>query len=737
MVIHKKLLRGSLSNHLRFIGSILMIAICVCMYTSFASSMWSLFYELQDYREDCNLHDYLLSVSNEIDNADALADQYGIDLECRYYCEISRDDGDVIRLMSANELVDRYVVREGGDLSGEHDLLLDRQYAKANACSIGSDFELNGKTYTVRGYYTEPDFTLITNSVKGISINHASYGIAIASKEAVSSLPQAAVEYLIRCRSDHFAREDFLKDVYASAMVEKLIACESDNRAAYIDGDLKIYTKGMQIIPLFFLIVASFVVALILSKLMKAETVQIGVLYAMGYRPMDLYRHYISYAVVISVCGGLLGIGSGMLLAPVLRSLVTERYSVPPFRISLEPGTAAVSLLIPVCFLVVLCSLFMISRLMQSPLTLLRNQAAERSGFSFRGLAMKGASFTTRFRTREILRNAGRYLFMVFGVSVSAVMLLLFAAVLGSLNKMMDETFSRIVNYEYMYTYADMTTGKPDGYRTNLNYLLLDGEEISVNGVDTHNTHMQFEDTDGNPVTFEDHGITINLSEKFDIHAGDTVTLKSRYTDAEYRIHIDRVIVSYAEDFISMPLDEFNTYFGYPENSYLIVTSDHALEIDPELLLSVSSRKNSRESIDETLKPVRYLMISMMVMAALVSFILMSIIISMILEDSRFTISMLKILGYSDKRISGLLIDFNRYIVILAFAVSIPLILKSSSKIMGYLSEMMGMHIPTYLNPLHAAIGFAMLYLVFIAVKLIMKRKILSIDPAETLKSGE
>ena len=248
---------------------------------------------------------------------------------------------------------------------------------------------------------------------------------------------------------------------------------------------------------------------------------------------------------------------------------------------------------------------------------------------------------------------------------------------------------------------------------------------------------MQFEDTDGNPVTFEDHGITINLSEKYDIHAGDTVTLKSRYTDAEYRIHIDRVIVSYAEDFISMPLDEFNTYFGYPENSYLIVTSDHALEIDPELLLSVSSRKNSRESIDETLKPVRYLMISMMVMAALVSFILMSIIISMILEDSRFTISMLKILGYSDKRISGLLIDFNRYIVILAFAVSIPLILKSSSKIMGYLSEMMGMHIPTYLNPLHAAIGFAMLYLVFIAVKLIMKRKILSIDPAETLKSGE
>ena len=737
MVIHKKLLRGGLSNNLRFIGSILIIAICVCMYTSFASSMWSLFYELGDYREECNLHDYLLSVSNEIANEEELSEKYGIELESRSYCEIKREDGDIIRLMSANEKVDKYVVREGEDISSDDDILIDKQYAEKNSCSIGSDFELNGKTYKVKGYYTEPDFTLITNSIKGISINHESYGIAIASKAAVSSLPQAAVEYLISCNGEEFARDDFLKDVYASAMVEKLVAKESDNRATYIDSDLKIYTKGMQIIPFFFLIVASFVVAIILSKLMKAETVQIGVFYALGYRPIDLYKHYISYAVVISVCGGLLGIGSGILLAPVLRTLVTERYSVPPFQISLELKTVAVSLLIPFGFLVVLCSFFIISKLMKSPLVLLRNQTTEKSGFAFRGLEMKRMSFTTRFRSREILRNIGKYVFMVFGVSVSAVMLLLFASVLGSLNKMMDDTFSKIVNYEYMYTYADMTAGKPDGYRTNLNYLLLDGEEISVNGIDINNAHMKFEDTDGNPVTFEDHVITINLAQKFDIHAGDTVTLKSRYSDDEYNIKIDRVIVSYAEDFIALPLDEFNEYFGYPEDSYIIVTADHELDIDPDLLLSVNSKKNSRESIDETLKPVRYLMISMMIMAAFVSFILMVIIISIILEDSRFTISLMKILGYSDKRISKLLIDFNRYVVIIAFVVSIPLILKSSSKIMGYLSEMMGMHIPTYLNPVHAAIGFALLYVVFIAVKLIMKRKILAIDPAETLKSGE
>ena len=50
---------------------------------------------------------------------------------------------------------------------------------------------------------------------------------------------------------------------------------------------------------------------------------------------------------------------------------------------------------------------------------------------------------------------------------------------------------------------------------------------------------------------------------------------------------------------------------------------------------------------------------------------------------------------------------------------------------------MMGMYTPAYIKPINAVIGFALLYLNFVLVKLIMRRRILAVDPSETLKSEE
>lgn len=737
MVINKKLFRNGRSNTLRFIGSMLIIAMCVCMYVSFTSSMWSLYYNVDDFRKNSNAHDYLMGVSNEIADEEKLEEDFDCELEKRYYCELTGKDDDIVRLMSANSQINKYVIIEGEDIEDADDLLIDSHYAEKNGYSIGSEIVLGGETFKIKGFYIEPDFMLVTNSTKSISVNHSSYGIAIASKERLSGLPQSSIEYMICCDTDRFDRDEFFKAVGASAMIEQFISSDSDNRATYIDNDLVIYTKGMQIIPFFFMIVACFVVAVILSKLLKAETVEIGIFYAFGYRQRDIFGHYIFYPIIISLAGSLSGIGLGMLVAPVLRGIVTERYSVPAFSITLELKTVLTSLLIPFVFLTSICSVFILMKLRQSPLTLLKNQTSAKSKAVFRNLKFGKMSFVNRFRIREILRNIPKYLFMIFGVCLASTMLLLYATILGSMNKMMDDNFKNVIKYEYMYTFSSMQNGTPEGYRTNMTYLTLDDKETAVKGIDVNNKHLCYEDTDGSPVTFEDHIITIGLANKHDISVGDTVTLKSRYSDDEYGIKIDRIIISYSEDFVGMPLDEFNEMFDFPEDSYISLTSDKELDIDSDNILLRDSRKNVRESIDETLKPLRYIMISMMIMAAFVAFVLMTIIISIILEDSGFTISLMKILGYKNKRISKMIIDFNRYVVIIAFALSVPMTLSITSGIMNVLSDMMGMYIPAYIKPTNAVIGFILLYLNFVLVKLIMKRRILAIDPSETLKSGE
>lgn len=737
MVINKKLFRNGRSNTLRFVGSMLVIAICVAMYVSFTSSMWSLSYNVDDFRKTCNAHDYLMGVSCEIANEEELEEQFGIELERRYYCELKGKDDGIVRLMSANSKINKYVITEGEDLDAADGMLIDSHYAEKNGYGIGSEIVLGNETFKIKGFCTEPDFMLITNSTKNISVNRSAYGIAIASKERVSGLPQSSIEYMIRADTDSFDRDGFFKAVGASAMIETFISSDSDNRATYIDNDLVIYTKGMAIIPFFFMIVASFVVAIILSKLLKSETVEIGIFYAFGYRGRDIFKHYIFYPIIISIVGSVSGIGLGMLIAPVLKGIVNERYSVPAFTISLELKTVLISVIIPFVLLTSICSIFIISKLRQSPLTLLKNQSSAKSKGRFRNLNFPKKSFVNRFRIREILRNTPKYLFMIFGVCLASTMLLLYATILSSINKMMDDNFSNVIKYEYMYTFSSVQNGTPEGFRTNMTYLTLDGKEAAVKGIDVNNTHLCYEDTDGDPVTFEDHIITVGLAKKNGISVGDTVTLKSRYSDDEYSIKIDRIIISYSEDFVGMPLLEFNELFGFPENSYISLTSDRELDIDSDNILLLDSRKNVRETIDETLKPLRYIMISMMIMAAFVAFVLMTIIISVILEDSSFTISLMKIFGYKNKRISKMLIDFNRYIVIIAFALSVPLTLRITSGTVNFLSDMMGMYIPAYIKPISAVIGFSLLYLNFVAVKLILRRRILAVDPSETLKSGE
>lgn len=737
MVIRKKLLRNGWANNLRFIGSIMIIAVCVCMYSSFASSMWSLFYNLDEYREANNLHSYILSTYTKLNNMDEMEKKFDIQMEQRWMAEVKDANEKTVRLLSANREIDTYSVTAGSDLTDENTILLDELFAGRNGYDIGSTITLAGTDFTVNGYFTEPDLVLITNSEKNITVNHEFYGIGVISKEKADTIPQMTYEYLI-CSDGDLDADEFLKEAYMNGCsIKKFLHVDSDNRASYIDGDLMIYTKGMQVIPFFFLIVASISVAIILNKLMKAETLQIGILYSLGYKPFDLFKHYISYAIVISLMGSVLGIGLGMLVAPFLKALVTDRYSVPDFTIQLSVKIVAVSLIVPFLLLVSFSSVFIMIKLNESPLSLLRNSSVAKGKGGFRSLHFGKIPFVHKFRIREILRNFPRMIFLVFGVCISSVMLLMFASILSSLNKVMEDSFSTIFRYQYMYSFRDMQTGTPDGYRTNLNYLLLDGDEVSVNGIDVNNPHMCFDDTDGNPVTFEKNGITINLARQHDISVGDTITLTNRYSGETWDLEIECIIVSYVEDFVSMPLDEFNETFGYPKDSYVLLTTDEEQDIDEEILIFKNNVDDSYASIDETMFPVRCMMVIMMVMAGVVSFVLLTIVISIIVEDNKFSIALMKIFGYTEKRISLLLIDFNRYVVLLAFGLSIPMTLGCSDGVISYLSSMMNMYIPAYLEPLHAVIGFILLYIIYAVVKTIMKKSIFEIDQTEILKGGD
>ena len=107
----------------------------------------------------------------------------------------------------------------------------------------------------------------------------------------------------------------------------------------------------------------------------------------------------------------------------------------------------------------------------------------------------------------------------------------------------------------------------------------------------------------------------------------------------------------------------------------------------------------------------------------------------MIIEENKFNISLLKVLGYSKKIIYSLILNSNTFLVIIGYIISIPLILLFIGKYFDMLANQMNIALPVKLNNLNIVIGFIFIFITYEVSKFLNKKKIINISMVESLKS--
>jgi putative ABC transport system permease protein len=93
-------------------------------------------------------------------------------------------------------------------------------------------------------------------------------------------------------------------------------------------------------IPVVILGVASFLLALVLSRLVATQRMQIGTLKALGYGNGQVGRHFASLALVLVAIGAAVGIGGGYWMGEALARLYARYYRFPVILYEVEPGVA-------------------------------------------------------------------------------------------------------------------------------------------------------------------------------------------------------------------------------------------------------------------------------------------------------------------------------------------------------------------------------------------------------------
>ena len=571
------------------------------------------------------------------------------------------------------------------------------------------------------------------------------------------------------------------------------------NQAITFTGDDMGSDKAMMIILLYIVIVImAFVFGITISNTIRRESGVIGTLRASGYTRRELIRHYMALPVLVTLVGALVGNILGYtVFKNVCAGMYYGSYSLPTYVTVWSAEAFLLTTVVPVIIMLVVNYGVLRHKLRLSPLKFLRRDLSGRKRKKAIYLSPVIKIFS-RFRLRVIFQNMSNYLVLFIGI-IFANLLLMFGLLLPSAlsHYQVEIQNNMLAKYQYMLQipvsavsgnkfdglisllefYMDSRTDNEDAEKFSaysLNTLpgKYKSEEVLLYGIepdsryvaidfnDTKDTYESSENTTdtkdkkdeaGNKVKADNKNtanaekesaavyISSAYADKFLLHVGDTITLKEKYEKEKYSFKIAGVYAYTAALCVFMPRSELNDIFDLGEDYYSGYFSDTELtDIKSQYIGSVVD-------LDALTKISRQLDVSMGSMMGMVNgfaiviyMVLIYLLSKIIIEKNAQSISMVKILGYTNGEISRLYILSTSMVVVLCLLLSLPLetvIMKVLFREM-MLSSISGW-ITLWIDPMIYLQMFAAGIVTYAVVALLEFRRIKKVPMDEALKNVE
>ena len=571
------------------------------------------------------------------------------------------------------------------------------------------------------------------------------------------------------------------------------------NQAITFTGDDMGSDKAMMIILLYIVIVImAFVFGITISNTIRKESGVIGTLRASGYTRRELIWHYMALPVLVTLVGALVGNILGYtVFKNVCAGMYYGSYSLPTYVTVWSAEAFLLTTVVPVIIMLVVNYGVLRHKLRLSPLKFLRRDLSGRKRKKAIYLSPVIKIFS-RFRLRVIFQNMSNYLVLFIGI-IFANLLLMFGLLLPSAlsHYQVEIQNNMLAKYQYMLQipasavsgnkfdglisllefYMDSKTDNEDAeefsaYSLNTLPGKYKSEEVLLYGIepdsryvaidfnDTKDTYESSENTTdtkdkideaGNKVKADNKNtanaekesaavyISSAYADKFLLHVGDTITLKEKYEKEKYSFKIAGVYAYTAALCVFMPRSELNDIFDLGEDYYSGYFSDTELtDIKSQYIGSVVD-------LDALTKISRQLDVSMGSMMGMVNgfaiviyMVLIYLLSKIIIEKNAQSISMVKILGYTNGEISRLYILSTSMVVVLCLLLSLPLetvIMKVLFREM-MLSSISGW-ITLWIDPMIYLQMFAAGIVTYTVVALLEFRRIKKVPMDEALKNVE
>ena len=718
----------------------------------------------------------------------------GVKLYDNYYVEEPLDNGSTMRFFKNRQQVDKVCLMKGELPAGTGEIAIDRMYADNNNLSVGDTLRSGKRTWKITGLVALSDYSCLFQNNNDSMFDAVKFGVSVVTEEEFDSLDQEKLQYNYSWIYDEKPKtekeekevsEDLMEDMGKIVTLEAFVP-RYLNQAITFTGDDMGGDKAMMIMLLYIImVIMAFVFGITISNTIRKEAGVIGTLRASGYTRQELILHYMTLPVLVTFVGALIGNILGYtILKDVCADMYYGSYSLPTYVTVWNGEAFGLTTLVPVVIMLVVNYGVLRHKLKLSPLKFLRRDLSGRKQKRAIYLSPKMKIFS-RFRLRVIFQNMSNYMVLFIGI-LFANLLLMFGLLLPSAlsHYQVEIQNNMLAKYQYMLQvpvsavsgnkfdglisllefYMDSRTDNEDAeefsaYSLNTLPGKYKSEEVLLYGIepDSRYVTIDFNNTkdkkdeagnkekadNKNTANAEKESVAVYISsayaDKFLIHVGDTITLKEKYEKEKYSFKIAGVYDYTAALCVFMPRSELNDIFDLGEDYYSGYFSDTELtDIKSQYIGSVVD-------LDALTKISRQLDVSMGSMMGMVNgfaimiyMVLIYLLSKIIIEKNAQSISMVKILGYTNGEISKLYIMSTSLVVVFCLLLSLPLetvIMKVLFREM-MLSSISGW-ITLWIDPMIYVQMFAAGIITYGIVALLEFRRVKKVPMDEALKNVE
>lgn len=220
---------------------------------------------------------------------------------------------------------------------------VDNKFFAANQLTLNTALEIvaNGKkvAFHVTGTGSNPEFVYIMRNANDLFPHPETFGIAYVPFEIMKTLfsEGATVNNLVFVLQPNAQYEDVeerLKPKLTPYGLTSIYPRKDQTSHTLLTQELTQLQSMSKSLPVLFLAVACMILYIMLKRTVENQRGQIGILKAFGYTRREIICHYLSFALLIGFCGGLLGGLCGLFLAFPMLTLYETFFNIPGLQIT-------------------------------------------------------------------------------------------------------------------------------------------------------------------------------------------------------------------------------------------------------------------------------------------------------------------------------------------------------------------------------------------------------------------